>query len=93
MGINVVGVSNLYQQHRARYRRLYQCPELCRPVGFVKKYIEQWLFWIAVDAVCAYLYIGKGIPFKASLYALYVVIAVMGYFKWKRMMQQQSQPA
>ena len=37
MGINVVGVSNLYQQHRARYRRLYQCPELCRPVGFVKK--------------------------------------------------------
>ena len=58
-----------------------------------RKYIEQWLFWIAVDAVCAYLYIGKGIPFKASLYALYVVIAVMGYFKWKRMMQKQSQPA
>ena len=37
MGINVVGVSNLYQQHRARYRRLYQRPELCRSVGFVKK--------------------------------------------------------
>ena len=37
MGINVVGVSNLYQQHRAHYRRLYQRPELCRPVGFVKK--------------------------------------------------------
>lgn len=58
-----------------------------------RKYIEQWLFWIAVDAVCAYLYIGKGIPFKASLYALYVVIAVMGYFKWKRIMRLQSQPA
>ena len=37
MGIDMVGVSNLYQQHRARYRRLYQRPELCRSVGFVKK--------------------------------------------------------
>ena len=55
-----------------------------------RKYIEQWLFWIAVDVVCAYLYVGKGIPFKAGLYALYVVIAVMGYFKWKRMMEEKA---
>ena len=54
--------------------------------ALAKKYIEQWLFWIIVDAVCFYLYIGKGIPFKALLYGLYVVIAVAGYFKWKRMM-------
>lgn len=50
-----------------------------------KKYIEQWLLWIVVDIVCAFLYINKGIPFKAGLYALYVVIAVFGYIKWKRM--------
>lgn len=55
-----------------------------------RKYIEQWLFWIVVDAVCTYLYIGKGIPFKAGLYGLYVVIAVMGYYKWKRMMTVTS---
>lgn len=54
--------------------------------ALARKYLEQWLFWIAVDAVCAWLYVAKDIPFKASLYALYVVIAVMGYFKWKRMM-------
>lgn len=58
--------------------------------ALAKKYIEQWLFWIVVDAVCAYLYIDKDIPFKASLYALYVVIAVMGYYKWKQMMAQQN---
>lgn len=55
-----------------------------------RKYLEQWLFWIVVDVVCAYLYIIKGIPFKASLYALYVVIAVAGYFKWRRMMLQNE---
>jgi len=54
--------------------------------ALARKYLEQWLFWIVVDAVCCYLYITKGIPFKAGLYGLYVVIAVMGYFKWKSMM-------
>lgn len=53
--------------------------------ALARKYIEQWLFWILVDAVSCYLYVIKGIPFKASLYGLYVVIAVMGYFKWKKM--------
>lgn len=50
------------------------------------KYIEQWYFWIFVDIVCCYLYVVKGIPFKAGLYGLYVIIAVAGYFKWKKMM-------
>lgn len=53
-----------------------------------RKYIEQWFFWILVDAVSCYLYIIKDLPFKASLYGLYVVIAVMGYFKWQKMMKQ-----
>jgi nicotinamide mononucleotide transporter len=50
------------------------------------KYLEQWCVWIVVDVVTCALYFYKDIPFKASLYGLYVVIAVMGYFKWKRMM-------
>lgn len=53
--------------------------------ALARKYVEQWLFWIAVDVVCCYLYVVKGIPFKAGLYGLYVVIAVMGYWKWKRL--------
>ena len=49
------------------------------------KYLEQWFIWIAVDVVTCCLYFYKEIPFKASLYALYVVIAVFGYFKWRKM--------
>ncbi len=55
--------------------------------ALARKYIEQWFVWIIVDAVSCYLYINKGIPFKAGLYGLYVVIAVWGYLKWKRMMK------
>ena len=49
------------------------------------KYLEQWFIWIAVDVVTCILYFYKDIPFKAGLYALYVVIAIFGYKKWKRM--------
>lgn len=53
--------------------------------ALARKYAEQWLFWIVVDVISCYLYTVKGIPFKALLYGLYVVIAVMGYRKWNRM--------
>ena len=52
--------------------------------ALAKKYIEQWWIWIVVDAELAALYLYKGIPFTAALYALYAVIAVAGYFKWKK---------
>ena len=51
------------------------------------KYLEQWFIWIAVDAVTCVLYFYKEIPFKASLYAIYVVIAIMGWWKWRKMMK------
>ena len=54
------------------------------------KYLEQWFIWIAVDVVTCVLYFYKGIPFKAGLYALYVVIAIMGYRKWKAMMAHNA---
>lgn len=49
------------------------------------KYIEQWILWIVVDIISCWLYIYKGIPFKAILYGLYVIIAIFGYRKWTAM--------
>jgi nicotinamide mononucleotide transporter len=53
--------------------------------ALARKYLEQWLFWMVVDVVCCMLYVQKGIPFKAGLYGLYVLIAIAGYYKWKKM--------
>ena len=50
------------------------------------KYLEQWFVWILVDIVTCWLYFQKDIPFKASLYGLYVIIAVFGYRRWRREM-------
>lgn len=54
--------------------------------ALARKYLEQWYIWIAVDIVTCALYFHKDIPFKASLYALYVVIAVFGIRKWRKQM-------
>lgn len=51
-----------------------------------RKYAEQWLAWLVVDAVCVPLYFYKGIVFYAVLYAVYTVIALLGYRKWLRLM-------
>ena len=52
--------------------------------ALARKYLEHWLIWIAVDVVTCALYVYKDIPFKASLYALYIIIAIFGYIKWKK---------
>lgn len=53
------------------------------------KYVEQWWIWFVVDAVYVYLYYHKGIYFSGSLYAFYTVMAVLGYFKWRRLMKAE----
>ena len=52
-----------------------------------RKYVEQWLVWLLVDAITVGLYIFKGIPFTAALYGLYCVLAVAGYMRWRRLAQ------
>lgn len=58
-----------------------------------RKYAEQWLLWIVVDAVCCTLYVIKGIPFKAGLYGLYIIIAIAGYRRWLRLISQRNNRA
>ena len=53
--------------------------------ALARKYAEQWLLWLVVDLVCCLLYVRKGIPFKATIYGLYTLVAVLGYRKWLRL--------
>lgn len=55
-----------------------------------RKYIEQWIVWIVVDAVCVGLYAYKGIYLYSALYLIYTVIAFFGLAKWRRQMQSGS---
>ncbi len=56
-----------------------------------RKYIEQWWVWLIVDMASTALYIYKDLHFTAALYLLYGVVAVMGYRKWKELMNSQDE--
>ena len=43
-----------------------------------------------MDVVSTGLYIYKGLDFTAGLYGLYTIIAIFGYFKWRKMMNKDE---
>ena len=49
-----------------------------------KKKLENWLLWIAVDAVASGMYVYKGLYLLALLYFLYLGLAAYGYARWKK---------
>jgi nicotinamide mononucleotide transporter len=50
-----------------------------------KKYIENWLFWIIVDAVSTALYLNKGLYPTAILFFVLTILAIVGLRKWKKL--------
>jgi len=49
-----------------------------------KRNIENWLFWIAADLVCVPMMQYKGLTLTALQYLVFTVMAVFGYFEWKK---------
>lgn len=48
-----------------------------------KKKIENWLLWVAIDAVYVLLYIYKSLYLTSVLYAVFAGMALYGYYQWK----------
>ncbi len=55
-----------------------------------RKVLEHWLVWIFVDSVAAGLYFYKGLYPSFLLYLIFTIIAVIGYYHWKRSLSENS---
>ncbi|RYY37687.1 MAG: nicotinamide riboside transporter PnuC [Sphingobacteriaceae bacterium] len=53
-------------------------------VFLARKVLENWLIWIFVDAVYVGVYVNKELHLTAIMYAVYFIIAAMGYVDWKK---------
>ena len=49
-----------------------------------RKILENWIYWFVIDSVSIYLYTSRGMMLTALLFALYVVLVVVGYLRWRR---------
>ncbi len=56
----------------------------------VQKRLDNWLYWVAIDALYAYLYFTRGAYLFAILMIVYVVIAAVAYVNWLRMYQREN---
>jgi len=52
--------------------------------AMAKKIIEHWLMWIIIDINCTALYFIKELYAFAPLYFIFTLLAVYGYFTWKK---------
>lgn len=57
-----------------------------------RKVLENWLYWVVIDAASIYLYLDRGMHMTALLFVAYVGIAIAGWFIWKQHLEQQAQP-
>ena len=53
-----------------------------------RKIIENWLFWIVIDAVSMGMYIYKGLYPTVILFLVYTFMAFIGYRQWKEDMNK-----
>lgn len=49
-----------------------------------RKVLENWLYWIVLDAAMIVLAAWQGLAATALLFALYTLLAVRGYWQWRR---------
>ncbi len=49
-----------------------------------QKILENWIFWVVIDAAYIIIYWNRSLPFTAILFLVYTFIAGYGYFKWRK---------
>jgi nicotinamide mononucleotide transporter len=54
------------------------------------KKVQAWIAWIVVDVVAIGVYYYKGLYLTSGLYALFFVMATMGYFEWRKLSEQTN---
>ena len=54
----------------------------------VKKILSNWLYFIIIDIISAYLYFSRDLHLTSLLFLLYTFIAIAGFIKWNRISTQ-----
>jgi len=55
--------------------------------------IENWIFWIIGNIISIPLYFYKGLTFTSIQYIIFTVIAISGYYTWKKILDNSNQAA
>ena len=57
------------------------------------KKIESWIFWIIGDIITIPLYGYRGLGILSLQYLIFLILAIQGYYEWKKTLNKQNQTA
>ncbi|WP_261592665.1 nicotinamide riboside transporter PnuC [Pseudoalteromonas holothuriae] len=55
-----------------------------------KKVLENWLYWVVIDAVSIYLYVCKGYFPTVILFSFYTILAAVNYRQWHKSLHSST---
>ena len=56
-----------------------------------RRKIESWIFWIIGDLITVPLYFYKGLTISSIQYIIFLILAVLGYISWKKILDKNYQ--
>ncbi len=56
-----------------------------------RRKIESWIFWIIGDIITVPLYFYKGLTISSIQYIIFLILAVLGYISWKKILDKNHQ--
>lgn len=57
-----------------------------------RKILENWILWIMLDLVYVPMFISQRLYATAMLYAVFLVLAAMGFIEWRRSLVSRASP-
>lgn len=55
-----------------------------------RKVLENWWYWLAIDAVYVFLYWSRDLQWTAGLFVVYILLVPIGLISWSRSMREQA---
>ncbi len=55
-----------------------------------RKVLENWWYWLIIDAVSIAIYLERGLEFAALLFVIYVILIPFGIVSWTRSMRKSQ---
>lgn len=57
---------------------------VCAQIMLARRILENWIVWVVVDLLAIGLYWTKELQPTAALYAIFLIIATLGFFEWRK---------
>lgn len=62
-------------------------------VLMARRYLENWLLWIAVDLIAIGVYATKGLILLALLYFAFLILSIVGFLAWRKSLGSERRVA